>query len=398
MQSNLVAFGRHSFHSVTKEVTRTPAVKTFAAIAALLCLPLLARAATIQAKVIEVESGNTLVVSSSNRALRIRLKAVAPPEVNQPFSETAREHLTELVIDKVVAVEYTHLVDNCIQARVILDGIDIGSQMLRDGVAWYDRDGDHGLNETDRNLYAQCEQAAREEKRGLWQEPSPVAPWEYRRAQQARLNGIVSTPSFRQSQARRVNQAGLSNDDLMMSMIGPGSVAGQPNFKRITANGSPGGWTKFESGHFSVLFPSDGVEATSSALDTQGNAIPLHYLAGSNDQSVYLLMSSTVANGKYTDSSVADDTARGFVGGLNRGFQRSGLNITVAIKPQRDLRLGGHLGRQYSLSSESFSGVVRVFSKQVGDQREVFMLIVLTRPGSESSANQFLNSFKLNDN
>lgn len=381
-------------------MTRTPLVKTFAAITVLLCLPLLARAATLQARVIEVESGNTLVVSSINRALRIRLKAVAPPEVNQPFSEAAREHLKTLVIDKVVAVEYTHLADGYLHARVILNGIDIGSQMLRDGVAWYDRAGDFGLKEVDRNLYAQCEQAARNEKRGLWQEQSPVAPWEYRRAQLDRLNGIVSTPSFRQSQARRANKSSLSNDDLMGSMIGPGSIAGQPNFKRITANGAPGGWTRFESAseHFSVLFPSDGAEGTSSVLDVQGNAIPFHYLAGNNTQALYLLMSSKVANGKYTDSSAADDTVRGFVSGLNHGFEREGLNITVTIKPQRDLKLNGYAGRQYSLSSESFSGVVRVFSKQIGDLREVFILCELTRPGSESSPSQFLNSFKISGN
>lgn len=381
-------------------MTITPAIKTFAAITVLLCLPLLVRAATIQAKVVEVESGNTLVVSSSNRALRIKLKAIAPPEANQPFSEAALDYLRALVTDKVVAVEYTHLAEGYVSARVILDGIDIGSQMLRDGVAWYDRDSDHGLKETDRDLYAQCEQAARDEKRGLWQEQSPVAPWEYRRAQLARLSGIVSTPSFRQSQARRANKASLSNDDLMGSLIGPGSISGQPNVKPITANGTPGRWTRFDSAsdHFSVLFPSDGVEATSSVLDAQGNATPVHYLSGSNAQSVYLLMSSRVANGKYTDSSVADDTARGFVSGLNHGFERSGLNITVTIKPQRDLRLSGHLGRQYILSSESFCGVVRVFSKQVGDQREVFMLIVLTRPGSESLGDQFLNSFRLSGN
>ena len=375
-------------------MTRTPFVKTFAAITVLLCLPLLARATTLQAQVIEVESGNTLVVNSINRALRIRLKGVAPPEVNQPFSEAAREHLKTLVIDKVVALEYTHLEDGYLHARVILNGIDIGSQMLRDGVAWYDRAGDFGLKEVDRNLYAQCEQAARNEKRGLWQDQSPVAPWEYRRAQLARLNGIVSTPSFRQSQTRRANKSSLSNDDLM------GSIAGLPNFKPITANGTPGRWTRFESvtEHFSVLFPSDGLEATYTALDGAGKIVPFHYLAGHSDQTGYMLLSTRGSNAGHTDASAADEAVHEFIGGFNNGIKTAGSKDAVTAKPIRDIRLSSYAGKQYTLNSRNLSGVIRVFSRQVGDERELIMLIVLNSPGSESSANQFLNSFKISGN
>jgi hypothetical protein len=65
------------------------------------------------------------------------------------------------------------------------------------------------------------------------------------------------------------------------------------------------------------------------------------------------------------------------------------------VKPARDLRLGSYAGRQYDLSPEGFSGTARVFTKQDGDQRQMFVLFALTRPGSESSGNQFLNSFKV---
>ena len=301
-----------------------------------------------------------------------------------------------LVLDKAVAVEYTHLADGYLEARVFLNGIDIGSQMLRDGVAWYDHVSDYELGESDRNLYAQCEQAARNEKRGLWQDQSPVAPWEFRRIQLAKLNGIASTPSFRQSQVRkqRASQS-FSNDDLLGAMTGSGSKSGRLNFKPIATNGSPDRWTRFESEHFSILIPSNAVEGSSSVLDTDGSPSAFHLLGAGNDRAFYELLSAQGPNGKYTDSSAADETVRGFVGGLNHEFEQKGLNITVTSKPQRELKLNGYSGRQYSLSGEGFSGVVRVFSKQTGDQREFFMLCVLTRPGSESLADQFLNSFKI---
>jgi endonuclease YncB( thermonuclease family) len=377
---------------------RTPAFRSLLALAALFCLPLIAAATTLQAKVVAVESGNTLVVNTINRPLRIKLKAVAPPESGQPFNDKAREHLRALILDKIVSIDYTHLADGYLSAKVISDGIDIGSMMLRDGFAWYDRAADHALRDSDRELYAQCEQTARGEKRGLWEDPAPVAPWEFREIQLARLNGVSSETSFRQSQARKQRASGsLSNDDLLGAMAGPGSSAGQPSFRRISAAGIAGHWTRYESvsEHFSVSFPSDGVEATYSVPDASGNPLPVHYLAAGNEQAKYLLLSSQAPTGKYTDASANDETARGFVAGLNHGFERNGLSVTITIKPLRDLKLDGYTGRQYSLHSEALSGVVRAYSKQVGGQRVFYMLCVLTRPGSGFVDDQFLNSFRI---
>ena len=47
---------------------------------ALICLATTAAAATLNVKVIEVPSGNTVVVTNINRPLKVRLKAIAPPE------------------------------------------------------------------------------------------------------------------------------------------------------------------------------------------------------------------------------------------------------------------------------------------------------------------------------
>ena len=110
----------------------TSCLRFFAVITTVLCVPSLASAATLQAKVVEVQSGNTLVVSNINRPIRIRLKAIVPPENGQPFSEAAREHLKVLVFNRTVTVEYTHLAEGFLEAKVFVNGIDIGSQMLRD--------------------------------------------------------------------------------------------------------------------------------------------------------------------------------------------------------------------------------------------------------------------------
>jgi len=128
--------------------------KLLTALAVLICLSAVAAAATLQAKVVEVPTGNTLVVSNTNRSVRVRLKSVMPPEAGQPFSEAARDHLRTLVLDQAVIVDYTHLADGYLEARVILKGVDIGSQLLRDGVAWYDHAKDYELTDGDRELYS----------------------------------------------------------------------------------------------------------------------------------------------------------------------------------------------------------------------------------------------------
>jgi hypothetical protein len=128
------------------------------------------------------------------------------------------------VVDHAVVVDYTHLVDGYLEARVFLNGIDIGSQMLRDGAAWYDRATDYELTQSDRDLYTQCEQAARAEKRGLWHDESPLAPWEYRRIQQAKIDNIVSgNASLRSKSSLRTSKTSLSNSDLMGSLMGGSS-------------------------------------------------------------------------------------------------------------------------------------------------------------------------------
>ena len=369
---------------------------------ALLCLPLLANAATLQAKVVQVESGNTLVVSNINRPLRIRLKAVMPPESGQAYSEAARDHLKALVLDKAVFVEYTHLAGGYLDAKVLLNGIDIGSQMLRDGVAWYDLASSYELSESDRALYVQCEQAARNEKRGLWQDPAAVAPWEFRQAQLAKQNSVNPSLSSQQYQRRKARSSqSFSNTDLLGGaggMFGPGAISGQPTFKPITANGTAGHWTRYESvaGHFSVLFPSDGVESASSVVDPEGNAHQMLFLGASNKLALLLLLSGTEPNGKHTDASAADDIVKGYLSSMNRDLEQAGVGERATATPVRDLKLDGYGGKQYRLSSPAASGVMRVFSKQVGDQRDIIVLLVLTRPGGESDRDQFLSSLKIN--
>ena len=361
-------------------------------------MPSLAYSATLQAKVVEVQSGNALVVSNINRPIRIRLKAVVPPENGQPFSEAAREHLKVLVFDRTVTVEYTDLAEGFLEAKVSVNGIDIGSQMLRDGVAWYDRSRNYELSEKDRDLYSQCEQAARNEKRGLWQDAGAVAPWEFRKAQLTKINNPDPAPYFRRSQARKSNaKQSLSNDDLLGAMMRSSSSTGGPAFRPITANGSSDRWTKFESEaeHFSILVPSNAVEGSESGPDPQGKPVAFHYLAANSDAAFYLLVSGRGPTANETDVSFIDQVIHGFIDGMNHSLETAGVNAQAAIKDVYVLKLAAYIGKQYTVSGPGFSEVIRILTKRVDGQRQFFMLCAMTRSGDGSLSNQFLNSFKI---
>ncbi len=378
---------------------RASTFKFLATFSLLLCSAVAVSSATLQAKVVEVRAGNILIVSNINRAVTVRLKAIAPPEVGQPFNDVAREHLKALVLEKSVIVEYTHFAENYLEARVLSNGIDIGSQMLRDGVVWYDHAFDYELNQADRDLYSQCEAAARSEKRGLWQDASPLAPWEYRRIQQEKLAQRTNPVPLRvSSQLRKPKASGLSNDEVMKLVMGSGSSPlGMSGLKPISQNGSPNRWVKYSSatGHFSVTLPSNAVEGSDVIPDpSSGGSVAINFVTGGSNLGFYVALSAKGPNDSYDDATIRDQFISSLIAGMNHGAAQDGHPM-VTLKPDHAISLSGYSGMQYRLSSSDMVGAARVLTKQVGDDREIYVLFAMSKPGSEDLGNQFLKSFAI---
>ncbi|HEY0003628.1 MAG TPA: thermonuclease family protein [Pyrinomonadaceae bacterium] len=185
----------------------------------LLLLPALASARTIQALVVEVEDGNTFIAISVNNRLKVKLKAADAPELDQAYGNVARQHLADLILNKEVTIEISRLsADRVLVSRVYLNEMDVCQQMVRDGVAWYDRGYETELSDQEQFVYVESEKAARNERRGIWQEASPVAPWEFKKTETAKA--AAGSPAGDSSQAAREarkNARGLSTEDLQSS-------------------------------------------------------------------------------------------------------------------------------------------------------------------------------------
>ena len=107
---------------------------------------------------------------------KIRLAEIDTPERGQPFGTWAKQRLSDLVFGKPIAIK---LVDidryDRIVGRIYVDDLDVNAELVRIGAAWVYR-----KYATDPSLY-DLEEEAREAKRGLWGQGTPIPPWEWRR-------------------------------------------------------------------------------------------------------------------------------------------------------------------------------------------------------------------------
>lgn len=139
------------------------------------------QAGVIQGKVVDLGWGDSItVVDAQSKQQRVRLLGIDAPEKDQAFGPSARQKLSTLVFGKTVTVKYQKT-DRSGRplGKVLVGAMDVNLEMLKTGMAWY-YTNDRDLPESDRPLYATAEREAKAAERGLWQDESPVSPWEFR--------------------------------------------------------------------------------------------------------------------------------------------------------------------------------------------------------------------------
>ena len=130
-------------------------------------------------KVVRVADGDTITLLVDQTQHRIRLHGIDCPERGQPFGTKAKQFTSNLVFGQTVTARVVDVDRYGRQVcRVTLpDGKDLSAELVRAGLAWWYR---HYA--PDDEELAKLEAEAREEKRGLWVDPEPVPPWEWRKS------------------------------------------------------------------------------------------------------------------------------------------------------------------------------------------------------------------------
>lgn len=134
--------------------------------------------------IVGVADGDTLtLLDDAKTPHRIRLDGIDAPEKAQPWGERARQSLSALAFGRAARADCAKT-DRYGRAvcRVTVDGVDVGLEQLRRGLAWHYVRYAHEQPAPVRATYREAEQQARVGRAGLWHDADPVAPWDWRRA------------------------------------------------------------------------------------------------------------------------------------------------------------------------------------------------------------------------
>jgi endonuclease YncB( thermonuclease family)/methylphosphotriester-DNA--protein-cysteine methyltransferase len=136
----------------------------------------------IEGKVVRVADGDTItVLDADNKQHRIRFQGIDAPESKQAWGQVSKENLAKMVFGKQVTVIWDK-VDKYRRTvgKVLLDGRDINIEQVKAGLAWHYKKYAEEQPAEDRVTYARAEEEARAARRGLWQDPNPTPPGEWR--------------------------------------------------------------------------------------------------------------------------------------------------------------------------------------------------------------------------
>ena len=127
------------------------------------------------AQVVAVTDGDTLRVRYGDRELTLRLHGIDAPESRrrQPYSAQAKQALSSAVLGHDVRVENRGRDRNLRIIAVVYRGTDnVNARLVSEGLAW-------SFTKYSREFDSQQREARRLGK-GLWRDPNPVPPWEWR--------------------------------------------------------------------------------------------------------------------------------------------------------------------------------------------------------------------------
>lgn len=127
-------------------------------------------------KVIGINDGDTYEILVNKTNVKIRMNAIDAPERGMPYYKVSKKYLSDLIFNKYIHVDVVKIDNYGRQiANTYVDSLDVSGEMLKAGMAW------HFKKYNQSKKYAQLEHEAKENKRGLWQEKKPYAPWEIRK-------------------------------------------------------------------------------------------------------------------------------------------------------------------------------------------------------------------------
>lgn len=136
-----------------------------------------------QAKCIHIADGDTItVLDNTNTQIKVRLHGIDCPESHQDYGNVAKEFTAKFCKGKSVTIVHTDDDRYGRMVGLVIVGKDtLNTELLKAGLAWH-------YNRYDSNpVWQHYQDGARENKKGLWAQPEPVEPWEWRKSKGLRV-------------------------------------------------------------------------------------------------------------------------------------------------------------------------------------------------------------------
>jgi endonuclease YncB( thermonuclease family) len=351
----------------------------------LCCHALPANANTLQGLVREVHDGKTISVENTGRRIKVVLKGMDAPEQDQPYGDVARQHLSSLILNRPVAIELNGLgAGSTLIGKVVCEERDIALQMIRDGVAWFERSYENGLGEADRRLYDASEQAARSEHRGIWQDPSPTPPWEWRQAK-------APKPPTRLAVASTIRRAPAISQASSVEAPRSSSTTSKPSTPagRIEASKRP--LFSPSGSPFSIRMPTGGKHFSAEIAVPKGQSINANFYWVNHLRIGYM---AAWASGPAEGEAVSALFDRALEA-LNNAA--AAHDLPCEFVQTKDTAMSGYVGRRYKVRGCYFQGGLRYYFKTEGKTLKVRIVGVMSEIPNDPSINQFLESFQINN-
>lgn len=152
------------------------------------------------AKVIGIKDGDTIELLLGGRPVTVRLNGIDCPEKHQAYGQRAKQFTSDKCFGKTVSLRSsgTDRYGRTLGEIILPDGKSLNRELLRNGYAWWYRQ-----YSSDQSLAA-LEQQARSQRLGLWQDPNPIPPWDFRHSNTQQCTATTK----RGTQCSRTSQPG----------------------------------------------------------------------------------------------------------------------------------------------------------------------------------------------
>ena len=138
-----------------------------------------AGAAPFSAKVTRIIDGDTIEIIQDMQVRRVRIWGIDSPEWDQPYAPQAHQFTRGMLAGKEVQVLPKDIdIYGRLVAVITVDEKNISEELVRSGLAWVHI---YYCHELICDTWKLLQEKAASQHQGLWNDPHPVAPWQWKK-------------------------------------------------------------------------------------------------------------------------------------------------------------------------------------------------------------------------